>query len=358
MHRKLPKMPDPAAPGPFLALLMLAIASAGASAEESGADAITRAPERLEVIVVTATRREENSQRVPIAITALANEVLNREQVTDLSRLQYVAPTLVIWPVIANSLTATISMRGMVEPDLLPTNDPAVGTYLDGVYIARMTGANLELVDMQRVEVLRGPQGTLFGRNTIGGAINLVPNRPTREFEGEVTVGAGNYDFADLDGFVNFPVDSLDGALRVAGKHEEHSGYGRAILLDRDLSDEDVDYLRAQLEFAPSDDWNLNLSADLTSVQSGSQLMTLVAAFDDANRIPELSGNPDDELSNYTGVTDGRVEANRAGNFEARIWGIAVTIDRERRTQFAQVDHGLPPAGPGEPQHGRRWNAL
>ena len=93
------------------------------------------------------------------------------------------------------------------------------------------------------------------------------------------------------------------------------------MLLDRDLSDEDVDYLRAQFEFSPSQDWNLNLSADMTSVQSSSQLMTLVAAFDDANRIPELSGNPDDELSNYTGVTDGRVEANRAGNFEARIWG-------------------------------------
>jgi iron complex outermembrane receptor protein len=314
--------------------IALTLAAVPRLARAASPESATREPERLESIVVTATRREEISQQVPIAITAFSNDSLRREQITDVSRLQYVAPTLVIWPVIANSLTATISMRGMVEPDLLPTNDPAVGTYLDGVYIARMTGANLELVDMQRVEILRGPQGTLFGRNTIGGAINLVPNRPAREFASEVTVGGGNYTSMELEGLVNLPVDSLAGAVRIAGKHSQHSGYGRAVLLDRDLSDENLDYLRAQLELAPADGWSVNLSGDLTSVRSGSELMTLVAAFDGANGnpgandIPGLSGNPDDELSNYTGVTDGRVKANRAGNFEARIWGSSVTIDR------------------------------
>ena len=115
MCRNLPALSDTVAPGRFLVSLTLAIASASASAEDNGTGAITRAPERLEVIVVTATRREENSQQVPIAVTALTNDVLHREQVTDLSRLQYIAPALVIWPVVANSLSATISMRGMVS---------------------------------------------------------------------------------------------------------------------------------------------------------------------------------------------------------------------------------------------------
>lgn len=317
------------APATLFLLAALATPATGAPASQE--------PSRLEEIVVTAMRREESLQSVPIAVTALSSVELRRLQATDLSRLQYFAPTLVVWPVIANSLTATISMRGLIEPDLLPTNDPAVGTYLDGVYIARMTGGNLELVDMQRVEVLRGPQGTLFGRNTIGGAINLIPNRPEHLRSGEATAGAGNYGSTDLEGFLNIPVGLLDGAVRIAGKHVSHAGYGDAILLDRPLSDEKLDYLRAQFELEPGDGWSVNLSGDLTSVHSASQLMTLVAAFGEANRIPALSGNPADDLSNYAGVTDGRVDANRAGNFSARIWGATATVDHVGRHSFKAI---------------------
>ncbi len=115
-------------------------------------------------------------------------------------------------------------MRGQLESDFFPTLDPAVGVYVDDVYIARMAGANLDLIDMERVEVLRGPQGTLFGRNTIGGAINLIPIRPTAELEGALVVGAGNYGRRDLTAIVNIPFAGDDYAARVVASHREHEG--------------------------------------------------------------------------------------------------------------------------------------
>jgi iron complex outermembrane receptor protein len=280
----------------------------------------------LEEVIVTAQRYEENLQQVPIAVTALSGEQLELHQIRELTQLQLAAPSLVIWPIPGNSFTTTISMRGQGEYDFVPTVDPAVGTYLDGVYVARMTGANLELVDMQRVEVMRGPQGTLFGRNTIGGAINLVPNPPTREHAAEVSVSAGNYSEFDATGMLNLPFTMADGALRIAARHQEHSGYGHAILLDRELSDDDTDFVRSQLRLAPAPDWTLDVSADLTEVRTGSQLTYLVAAFPPTDQIPPAAGHPDDDLNNYTHVTDGNTQANRAGGFDARIWGVAAKV--------------------------------
>ena len=133
-------------------------------------------------IIVTANRREQRLQDVPTAITALPAVALERSQITDVSSIQRLTPSLNVRPFPGDPTHASISLRGIISNEALPTIDPAVGLYLDGVYIARSPGANLALVDIDRVEVLRGPQGTLFGRNTIGGAINIVPKRPVDKF--------------------------------------------------------------------------------------------------------------------------------------------------------------------------------
>lgn len=184
----------------------------------------------LEEIVVTARRREERLLDVPISLSVLPDLALERLQIDDVGALQYAVPNMTVTPWPGTPARATIAMRGQVEPDRFPTVDPAVGVYLDGVYVARMGGVNLDLIDMERVEVLRGPQGTLYGRNTIGGAINLIPKRPDTTFAAELTAGAGNYDRRDLEAIVNVPLGGDRFAARFAASHTEHGGYGRNTL--------------------------------------------------------------------------------------------------------------------------------
>lgn len=216
----------------------------------------------IEQIIVTAQRREENAQAVPIAITVLTGEQLTARQVGDVAALRNVAPNLDVAPGQANSLTAAISMRGQVEISNVPTVDPAVGLFLDGIYIARATGANVNLIDIERVEILRGPQGALFGRNTIGAAINIVPNRPGKAFGGRLEIVAANYDRFGITGVLNAPLYGTGAALRIAAQHTEHGGFARTVVLDRDLNDDDTDFLRAQFRLAPEDRWDVDVSFD------------------------------------------------------------------------------------------------
>src|SRR5688572_1063108 len=283
----------------------------------------------LEEIVVTARRREERLLDVPISLSVLPDVALERLQIDDVVALQYAVPNMTVTPWPGTPARATITMRGQVEPDRFPTVDPAVGVYLDGAYVARMGGANLDLIDMERVEVLRGPQGTLYGRNTIGGAINLIPKRPDRTFAAELTAGAGNYDRVDLEAIVNIPHGGDGHAVRVAASHTEHSGYGRNTLLDLDLNEDDTDFLRAQLRLAPADRWDLNFSVDYTRTRADVGLVTLLAASPTSNLFPVLAGHPDDRLENYADPTARSVQANRGETGESEIRGASGALEVE-----------------------------
>jgi iron complex outermembrane receptor protein len=279
----------------------------------------------LDEIVVTAQRREERLQDVPISVSVFSALEIERWQIDDLNTLQYAAPNLTMTP-FPGPMSVSIAMRGQSEPDLFPTLDPAVGVYLDGVYIARIGGANLRLADMERVEVLRGPQGTLFGRNTTGGAINLVPRKPEAGFGGAVTVGGGNYDRRDLEATVNIPSAAGTYATRLTASHTGHSGYGRNIQLGRDLNEEDTDFLRAQLRLMPADRWDLNLSFDFTRMDAGRNLLTMLAVFPPLTTVPAAAGNPDDRLEDYQDPTARSVHANRIGISEAEARGVSGTL--------------------------------
>ena len=291
-----------------------------------------RAPDpvvALEQIIVTAQRREERLLDVPISLSVLPDTALERLQINDVGALQYAVPNMTATPWPGTPARTTITMRGQVEPDRFPTVDPAVGVYLDGVYVARMGGANLALIDMERVEVLRGPQGTLYGRNTLGGAINLIPKRPDTTFAAELTAAAGNYDRRDLEAIVNVPLGSDGHAVRVAASHTEHSGYGRNTLLDLDLNEDDTDYLRAQLRLVHADRWDLNFSVDYTRTLADIGLVTLLATSPTANLFPIAAGHPDDRLENYVDPTARTVQANRGETGESQIWGASGVLDFE-----------------------------
>jgi outer membrane receptor protein involved in Fe transport len=164
---------------------------------------------RIEEIVVTAQKRVENVQDVPIAITAYTAEKLQQKGLTDISRLSALTPNVNLdggSPFSGDSSVLSASIRGIGQDDFAFNLDPGVGVYLDGVYLARTIGANQNLLDIDRIEIERGPQGTLFGRNTIGGAISIVTHTPSDEFNiaGQLTLGA--YNRQDVQVMMDMPL--------------------------------------------------------------------------------------------------------------------------------------------------------
>ena len=146
-------------------------------------------------IVVTAQKRAENVHDVPIAISAVSGQFLQSRGITSIDNLGSIAPNVKIERAPSNKTAAQISIRGSVTINPAITWEPAVGIYLDGVYVAKAQGSVFDIADLERVEILRGPQGTLYGRNALAGAINLVTRKPSGELHvsAEATYGDYNY---------------------------------------------------------------------------------------------------------------------------------------------------------------------
>jgi iron complex outermembrane receptor protein len=204
----------------------LALAVSPAFAAEAAAPAADAAsPETdstgLTEIVVTATKRETNLQQTPISISVMGADDLKKRHVQSLMDLaDGSVPSLRISTFEARQSALTIGIRGIVPDDAnQPAREQGVGVYLDGVYLGRQHGLNASLYDVERVEVLKGPQGTLFGRNTEGGALSMVLKAPTGEFGGRLQAGVGNYGsynaqlHLDLPEYHNISI-KLDGVLQ------------------------------------------------------------------------------------------------------------------------------------------------
>ena len=176
-------------------------------------------------IIVTARKSSENIQSVPVAVTALSADDLASKQVFEVTDLARTAPSLTISTGGTGPASIVyLAIRGQAQNSPNSLSDSSVGIYMDGVYVARPIVGNLGFLDMASAEVLRGPQGTLFGRNTTGGALNLTSNRPGDEYEAMLKVGFGNYNYQSIEGMVNAPVSEAVG-LRIAGRYGKRDGY-------------------------------------------------------------------------------------------------------------------------------------
>ena len=175
-------------------------AEAGAEAKDSGG---------IAEIVVTAQKQSENIQKVPISISAFTAAALETKGVTDVTAIGNLAPNVTLdagTPFSGSSAVLSAFIRGIGQNDFAFNLDPGVGVYLDGVYLARSVGANQDLLDIDRVEILKGPQGDLFGRNTIGGAISIVTKKPSSDFGGKVEITGGRFNRIDTKGVINLPI--------------------------------------------------------------------------------------------------------------------------------------------------------
>lgn len=196
-------------------------------------------------IVVTATRRDETVQDVPIAITAVGTELLENAGVTDIRGLEQLAPSLQSSTGQSSATGTTLYIRGITTAGDNPGFEPAVGVFIDGVYRARAGVAVAELPELERVEILRGPQGTLFGRNTSAGALSIFTARPQFDLGGYVEGSYGNFDAYEIKGAVTGPV-SEQIALRFDGGYRKRDGYIEDVNSDRAFNDVDRWYARGQ----------------------------------------------------------------------------------------------------------------
>lgn len=243
----------------------------------------------LETIVVTARRKEESLQSTPVSVTALSRDDLTVRTSFDLDSIDNFAPNITVQSAPLSSganFIASAFIRGIGQGDFLATTDPGIGIYVDDVYLARAQGALLDLSDIQRVEVLRGPQGTLFGKNAIGGVIHAVSVAPNDELGGYGEVSFGRFNRLRIRGDINIPInDEL--FLRVAASVRQSDGFGvRRDILTNEVTDEqgteDRVGGRARLRWEPSETFNATLSFDYARVREESAVND-ITAIDDNN---------------------------------------------------------------------------
>ena len=272
-------------------------------------------------IVVTARRTEERLQRVPASVSAFNERALDRIQAEDTTGLQGAVPNLNIVQGRGSSNATNIYIRGIGQPDALQTFDPAVGVYVDDVYLSRIRGNQLDLLDVDRIEVLRGPQGTLYGKNTIGGAIKYVSRKPGKQFRADASVTVGSYHQFDVKAAVSGPVsDTL--SLGLAFIREKHEGYVKDPVLDRRYNDKNNWGTRGALAFTPSSRFRFDLSADYShdndALNVGAPINELRHLFSNTVILP-LAQDPSD----YD--FKARTTPGLPNSTKLRHWGVAGT---------------------------------
>ena len=205
----------------------------------------------LDEIIVTAQRREQNIQDIPLSVSALSADSLRDGGVLDISRLKLLVPGMNLGQ---TGVYAHVAIRGARSEGVQVNTQPIISSYIDGIYRSGTEQFLGPMLDIDRVEVLRGPQGTLFGRNSYAGAIAVHTNRPSQEFDASVQYTAGDYSQSDIVGMINLPLSDTISA-RVVAAHFEHDGYVKNVFPDGpgnvgvDLNDQDDDYIRGALLF-------------------------------------------------------------------------------------------------------------
>jgi iron complex outermembrane receptor protein len=235
---------------------------APASSTDS-APAVAEAAEQsgLVDIVVTARRRNESLLETPVAVTAFDAAELERRSIQQVSEIQKSTPSLIYEATAGNSSEARIFIRGVGNFNPNITSDAGVGIYIDGAYFGRAQGGLIDNLDIASVEVLRGPQGTLFGKNTIGGAINITSTKPSTDaFSGALEAGYGRFDHMRVRGSVNIPLGDKV-AVRLAGMRDRDDGYSVNDVDGRHLDNRNILALSGSLRITPTDNLTLDVNA-------------------------------------------------------------------------------------------------
>jgi iron complex outermembrane receptor protein len=268
-------------------------------AQQPAGESQTANAETLDEIMVTARRRAESLQDTPVAVTALSADALERQQIVGTTDLDKVAPNLQFHSygtLTGNNSAAQVFIRGIGQTDATPAVDPGVGIYIDDVYMGRAVGGAMDFRDIANVQILRGPQGTLFGRNTIGGAVLLTTNAPGDDAGNTIRVGVGQDNLRELFGAFDIPMGDTFSA-RIAVGARQRDGYVDRVFDGKDLGDEDMYTGQIGLRWKPSETFSLTLRGDYTKedengspfvFQSINETATFVGAASQAAGCPNM----------------------------------------------------------------------
>ena len=270
------------------------------------------------VIIVTARKREESLQDVPLSIVALDADAIEQTKAADLAGLSGKIPNVVLDPAPAYSNGAAFSIRGISFQDPDASFEPAVGVVLNGVFLGKATAALLDVNDLEQIEVLRGPQGTLFGKNTIAGLVNVRTKKPSGDFHFGAQATVGNYGRADVNGYIEAPIgDGEVAAFRLFAASRHMDGYFRnAAIGNRRIGAERLLTGRATLVLQPTDNFDLTVVGDYVE--------------NDSDPSPQNAVSPDFFVASQLGVPqddDGdpfQVNYGTLGFIDSKTKGVSV----------------------------------
>lgn len=243
--------------------LIMSAAVSALTLAAAAAHAQTAEPSQVEEIVVTAQKREQSLQEVPLAVSEFGADQLEAQSVQNLTDLSAKAPNVVLAPVGAYPYASAFFIRGLGFADVESTFEPAVGVEMNGIYLARNSGALQDFFDIESVEILRGPQGTLYGRNTIGGVVSVRTKqaRPGDPFSGAIQGTVGDHGRRELRAALNIPVSDVL-AVRVSGLYKNYDGFTRNVTLNETQGDNETLSGRLTISFKPSDSFDASLVVD------------------------------------------------------------------------------------------------
>ncbi len=243
----------------------ITVAIAQTAPTPTAANADKRA--QLETILVTAQKRPEDAQKTPLAVTSISGDDIAEAGIKNARDLNGLIPNVVIN---TNGTSTEFTVRGITSANNTEIGNPAVGFHLDGVYLGRPDAAGLAFFDVERIEILRGPQGTLWGRNSTAGAINVITNKPKNKLEGAVMLEVGNYSSRRTEAMINAPVTDTF-AIRAALATEKHDGYASsqnpAVGATKNADDADNVAARLHALYQPNKNFSILLSADKMRVR-------------------------------------------------------------------------------------------
>jgi iron complex outermembrane recepter protein len=296
-----------------VAAVSVGISADAARAQNSEAD-VASGPvvddgQGIDSIIVTARRRSEDLQSTPVSVTVLDSEALTSFQVTRVDDLMRIAPSLTVAPSLGRGSTPQFMIRSQRESTSYLTSDPAVGTYFSEAAQARPVGLGRALFDLESVQVLKGAQGTLFGRNTTGGAILITPRKPSDRLEGYASVGYGSYEAFTGEAVLNLPVSDKF-ALRAAVSVADRTGYTPNITTNTRDDAESTQSYRVSAQLKPNDDISLLLIADHFRAKS----RTIAYVIGAIKPVGELCNGDECFINFFPGSRDVLAERLRPGN--------------------------------------------
>lgn len=260
--------------------MTLGMFSMSVQAEEKAGKAQVAAADSIEEVIVTARRREENLQAVPISVTVVTGEALNEKGVTGPYDLDQHVPSLTVGLSGSQTKGLMFGIRGIRSSSYLLLDDPTVGTYYAESPVAHPWGFGETFFDIQSMQVLKGPQGTLFGRNTTGGAVLIEPNKPSFEegFNGNIKLAVGDYNMQQLTGMINIPINDV-AVVRIAGEHKKRDGYTTNILSGQKRDGLGYDAIRLSLLLKPTKDISSNTIVDYLDEDASATAQQVVGVY-------------------------------------------------------------------------------